>query len=173
MSRRLDFAGPLRPIDRAAAAEAHALALASPRGRAIVRYHAHEEPIQRMLNALEPWSYVRPHRHADPAKLEVFLALVGRAWVVTFDSSGTVAEAVALAAEGPCWGAEILPGTWHAVVAEVPGTVLYELIEGAYHPVTHKDFAPWAPEENTPEAGAYLEGLRARLKGEPLPCSGG
>jgi len=163
---KLEFSGPLRPIDHEAAGKAHALAAASPRHRAIVRYHEHAEPMQRMLNAVEPDSYVRPHRHADPAKLEIFLALAGRALVLTFDDAGTVTSFVELSAQGPCWGVEIPPGTWHSLVSLEPGTLLYEFIEGAFDPATHKDYAPWAPPEGSEEGRRFLAALRARLAGE-------
>lgn len=163
---KLEFAGPLRPIDRAAVDRARALAAASPRRRGLVRYHDHAEPLQRMLNALEPESYVRPHRHADPAKLEIFLALAGRALVLTFDDAGRVTSCAELAAAGPCWGVEIPAGTWHSVVSLEPGTTLYEFIEGAFDPATHKDFAPWAPPEGSEEGRLFLAALRARLAGE-------
>lgn len=163
---KLEFAGPLRPIDQQAAGKAQELAAVSPRHRAIVRYHDHAEPLQRMLNAVEPDSYVRPHRHADPAKLEIFLVLTGRALVLTFDVAGAVTSGVELSAAGPCWGVEIPAGTWHTLLALEPGTTLYELIEGAFDPATHKDYAPWAPPEGSEEGQRFLAALRARLSGE-------
>ncbi|HEY9856379.1 MAG TPA: WbuC family cupin fold metalloprotein [Stenomitos sp.] len=163
---KLEFAGPLRPIDRAAVSRAQGLAEVSPRHRAIVRYHDHAEPIQRMLNAVAPESYVRPHRHADPAKLEVFLALTGRALVLTFDDAGTVTSFVEIAPQGPCWGVEIPAGTWHSVVALESGTTLYELIEGAFEPSTHKDYAPWAPPEGSEEGRRFQAALQAHLAAE-------
>lgn len=163
---KLEFAGPLRPIDQGAIGKARELAGVSPRHRAIVRYHDHAEPVQRMLNAVEPASYVRPHRHADPAKLEVFLALQGRALVLTFDDAGTVTSFQEIAAAGPCWGVEIPAGTWHSLVSLEPGTTLYELIEGAFEPASHKDYAPWAPAEGSEEGARFLAALRSRLLGE-------
>jgi hypothetical protein len=38
-----------------------------------------------------------------------------------------------------------------------------EIIQGPYHPDTHKQFAPWAPHEGTPEAAAYLRGLEEQI----------
>lgn len=160
---KLEFEGPLRPIDTGAVEQAKGLAAASPRHRAIVRYHEHAEPIQRMLNVVEPASYVRPHRHADPAKLEIFLVLQGRALVLTFDDAGQVTSFQEIAAGGPCWGVEIPAGTWHSLVSLEPGTTLYELIEGAFEPASHKDYAPWAPVEGSAEGGRFLAALRARL----------
>ncbi|MBO9541016.1 WbuC family cupin fold metalloprotein [bacterium] len=163
MSEKLTFTGPLRPIDRTAASFAQARVEASPRHRAIARYHDHHEAVQRMLNAVEPASYVRPHRHADPAKVEVFVVLTGRAVVLTFDDEGTLQSTLEIAAGGPCWGVEIPPGTWHSLISLEAGTVLYEVIEGAYQPASHKDYAPWAPAEGTEEGQRYLEALRAGL----------
>jgi cupin fold WbuC family metalloprotein len=162
---KLDFpGGALRPIGTNQMNEARALSAKSPRRRAIVRYHEHVEPVQRMLNALEPDSYVRPHRHIDPDKVEVFVVLAGRALVLQFDDAGCVKDYVVMAADGPLRGVEIPPRSWHSVIALAPGTVLYEIIEGAFSPSTHKSYAPWAPAEGSPEASAFHEALLARVR---------
>ncbi len=49
----------------------------SVRKRSIVRFHEHGDAVQRMLNALEPESYVRPHRHPVAGKREAFVARQG------------------------------------------------------------------------------------------------
>lgn len=163
---KLDFpAGALRPIGPEQMSAALTLAEGSARRRAIVRYHEHAESVQRMLNALQPDSYVRPHRHQDPDKVEVFVALAGRALVLRFDDGGRVTAFVVIDAVGPVRGVEIPARTWHSVVALRPGTVLYEVIEGAFSPETHKSYAPWAPAEGTPEAAAFQEALLARILG--------
>ena len=130
---KLDFGTrALRPIGVEQMSAARRLAQQSPRHRAIVRYHSYEEGVQRMLHAIEPESYVRPHQHASPAKTEVFL------------------------------------GVWHGLFAIEPGTVLYELIEGAYDPSSHKSYAQWAPEEGSAEAPAFLRELRSRAGLPPV-----
>lgn len=162
---KLEFPdGSLRPISLDQMAEARDLSAKSPRRRAIVRYHEHHEAVQRMLNALDPASYVRPHRHMDPDKVEVFVTLSGRALVLQFDDAGTVTSFALISAAGPQFGVEIPPRTWHSVVALAPGTVLFEVIEGAFTPSTHKSYASWAPPEGTPEAAAFHEALLARLR---------
>jgi cupin fold WbuC family metalloprotein len=161
---KLEFAaGALRPIGAAELARARDLAAQAARHRAIVRYHDHEERVQRMLNALEPESYVRPHKHETPDKVEVFVALRGRALVLRFDDAGAVTERVEIASAGPCHGVEIPARTWHALLALEPGTILYEVIEGPWAEATHKRFAPWAPPEGSPAAADYLRALRRRL----------
>ena len=49
----------------------------SARLRANHNLHRFEDNVQRMLNAIEPGSYVRPHRHMDPPKVEMFTLLRG------------------------------------------------------------------------------------------------
>jgi cupin fold WbuC family metalloprotein len=160
---KLDFGqGALRPIGETQMQVARELARGSERARAIVRYHDHEEGVQRMLHAIEPRSYVRPHRHEGP-KTEVFLAVTGSALVCRFDASGALEEHLEIRAGGPQFGCEIPPGSWHGLFACEPDTVLYEVIEGAYDPDSHKHYASWAPAEGSAEAPAFLAELRRRV----------
>jgi cupin fold WbuC family metalloprotein len=52
----------------------------------------YSDPIQRFLNAVEPDSYLRPHRHEDPDKTEIFLAIKGRVLIVEFDDNGSISD---------------------------------------------------------------------------------
>ncbi|MFA9459486.1 WbuC family cupin fold metalloprotein [Thiohalorhabdus methylotrophus] len=124
------------------------------------------DPVQRMLNAFEPGTYVRPHRHGSPPKWELFLALSGAAACLTFDDSGMVTERCEIRAGGPLYGAEIPAGTWHSLAALAPGTVLFEIKPGPYAPLTDKDFADWAPEEGGAEAAALEAWMRGAEEGE-------
>ncbi len=152
----------LIPIDKAILDRTVAQAEASPRRRMIHRYHEHSEPVQRMLNAIEPDSYIMPHKHEDPDKVEVYLALRGRALVASFEESGEVIDCVEISPNGPNYGAEIQPRTWHAVLALEPGTVLYEVLEGPYLETTHKTFATsFAPTAEDSAAG--LAWMRQKL----------
>lgn len=163
-SPKLDFdAGRLRPIGPEQIAHVRTLADGSPRRRAILRYHEHDERVQRMLNAVEPESYVRPHKHESPDKVEVFLALRGRALLCTFDDEGQVRETLEIDHDGPVFGVEIAARTWHALLALESGTILYEVLEGPYSAASHKSFAPWAPPEGTREGEEYHRALRRRL----------
>jgi cupin fold WbuC family metalloprotein len=142
---------------------------ASPRRRAIHRFHEHEELVQRMLNALRDDTYVQPHRHADPDKVELFLTLQGRMLVLTFDDDGALTGHAVLDPDGPVRGAEIPPRTWHSLMALDPVAVALEIIQGPYDAATHKKFAPWAPEA-ADEGLAWLRGLRDQvLAQEKIP----
>src|SRR5688500_17263621 len=83
------------------------IARASERGRTVIRLHEHEEPVQRMLNAIEPQSYVRPHRHTGPHKHEVVVALRGSVLVARFGEDGSPLEGYVVAAAGPTGGVEV------------------------------------------------------------------
>ncbi len=128
-------------------------AAASSRQRLNHNLHTRpDDPIQRFCNAMEPQTYVRPHRHAGEERWELFLALRGAAVVLTFDGVGTVLQRVPLAAEGPVRCVEIPGETWHTIACEASGTVLLEIKPGPYQRLTDKDFASWAPAEGEPAA---------------------
>jgi len=133
----------------------------NPRRRMNHNLHrSYDEPCQRLLIAIEPDSYVRPHRHLAPAKPECFLAVRGRMAVVIFNDDGTILRCIPMAAGDLAGGVDIPAGVWHAAISLASGSVFFEAKPGPYQPVSDKDFAPWAPPEGSPEASAYLADLR-------------
>jgi cupin fold WbuC family metalloprotein len=139
-------------------------ARSSKRRRAIFNYHRPTDRLQRMLNAGMRDTYVAPHVHDHPRKLEIFLILKGSIAVVAFDDGGGLADCVILSDKGPIRAAEIPAGTWHSFVVLTQSAVVYELVDGRYDPLTHKHFASWAPDENdTPSASAFLSKLRRQV----------
>jgi cupin fold WbuC family metalloprotein len=143
-------------------------ARASSRKRAIQCFHRPEERLQRMINACLYETYIMPHKHENPDKLEIFFILKGRVAFLIFDDNGKIIESIILNEDGPIKFIEIPPKTWHNLVVISPEAVLYEIIEGKYDPETHKKFAPWAPKEDE-ENGTYLETLRNRIKSTQSP----
>ena len=133
----------------------------SPRKRHMLRFHEFSEPVQRMLNAVEPGTYVRPHRHVQPDKPEAFVVLRGAVLVVRFGDDGTPLEGLAVSEEGPVRAAEVPPRAWHCFLVLRAGTVLFEVTQGPYDAATNKQFAPWAPaEEDAEGAHAFIAELR-------------
>jgi cupin fold WbuC family metalloprotein len=112
-----------------------------------------------MLNAVQPGSYVRPHRHARPPKAECFVVLRGRAAFFIFADDGTVKQCHVLAPDAEHFGVDVEPGVYHGFAALEADTVIFEAKTGPYEAANDKEFAPWAPEEDTPEAEAYLAEL--------------
>lgn len=150
----------LKIIDQKVLSSAVEKAKNSLRKRVNVNFHAdYADPINRLLNAMEPGTYVRPHKHENPDKREVFLILTGLVAVIIFNSNGKVIQCVQLGAKAGAYGIEIPEKTWHTVVSLESGTVLYEVKDGPYIPMTDKNFASWAPAEGSPECPDYLETL--------------
>lgn len=133
----------------------------SPRRRKNRNFHTHDaDPAHRLLNAIEPGSYVAPHRHLDPHKDETMIVLRGRLGMVFFDEAGQVTQTAVLAAQGAACGVNIPHGVYHTVLACQPGTVFFEAKAGPYVPLGEAERAPWAPGENEPDAAAYAQSLR-------------
>ena len=147
-------------------------ARASARRRHMHLLHGdYADPVQRMLNALEPDSYVPPHRHFEADRVEVFMALRGRLGVLEFDDAGGVLRALVLDPRGPARGVEIPMDAWHTIVALEAGTVAYEVKGGPFDPARAKERAPWAPPEGDPRAPAYLASLRQAALAAVPPAS--
>jgi cupin fold WbuC family metalloprotein len=131
-----------------------------PRTRMNHNFHRdNQDTLQRMLNAMEPFSYIQPHKHENPDKREVFLALRGRFIVIEFDEYGNISGNMLLDPLCGNYGAEIAERTYHTVIALDPDTVAYEIKDGPYIPIDDKNFAPWAPKEGYAEVPDYLTGL--------------
>jgi cupin fold WbuC family metalloprotein len=132
-----------------------------------MNYNFHEDlddPINRLLNAMEPDTYLRPHRHCNPDKNEVFILLRGKVAIFIFDDSGKITETVILDPRNGCYGGEIAPGVWHGLLVLESGSVIYEIKPGPFAPVSPENFAPWSPAvEDTVEAKKYMEQLREYL----------
>ena len=145
-------------------------AAASSRLRANHNLHPTlEDPVQRFFNAMQPGTYVRPHRHSTPPRWEMFLVLQGRLAILLFDDEGVIQERRELAAAGPVSGVEVEAGRWHALVALQP-SVVFELKQGPYRPLTDKDFAAWAPEEDGAGCAQAVAWYTQARVGERFPA---
>ena len=125
----------------------------SPRLRMNHNFHERlDDPVNRMLNALEPDTYIRPHRHLDPDKDEIFLLLRGRVAVFLFENDGNISRMQILDPKEGVYGAEIKAGTWHSLLVLESGSVIYEIKEGPFVPLSADNFAPWSPAPEETEA---------------------
>jgi cupin fold WbuC family metalloprotein len=152
--------GELVVIDAGLVQQAVEYSRSSPRLRVIQPFHkVAADPLHRMLNAVQPGSYVRPHRHLDPPKSEAWIVLRGRLVFFTFDALGTVTESLELAADSERFGVDLSPGVFHTFIATAPDTVIFECKNGPYVESTDKAFAEWAPAEGAPDCAAYMQRL--------------
>jgi hypothetical protein len=89
--------------------------------------------------------------------------------MLIFSEEGKVMEKTELRYGGPAIGAEIPPGVWHTLAASSPGTILMELKPGPYIPLSEKDFAYWAPVENSDSCSQFEEWFRKAEVGAASP----
>lgn len=92
---------------------------------------------QRMLNAIEPGSVVPIHRHQKTS--ETVVVLRGRVVEEFYDDAGTVLEAFEVSPCGPVCALNIPAGVWHTLRALESGTVILEMKDGAYEPISDCD----------------------------------
>ena len=121
--------------------ETQAKALQSPRLRMNYNFHERlDDPINRLLNAMEPGTYLRPHRHLN------------------------ITEKTILNPKEGAYGAEIKAGTWHGLLVLESGSVIYEIKQGPFAPLAPENLAPWSPEaEDTEGVKKYLEWLESQI----------
>lgn len=122
-------------------------------------YNFHTESTavcHRLLNAVEPDSYIPPHRHLSPDKAETIIVLAGRVGVLAFDEKGLVTMRRILAPTSGTIGVDIPSGVYHSLVALEPGSVFFESKAGPYEPLGAEEKAQWAPAEESESAALYL-----------------
>ena len=121
-------------------------AQSSPRRRANHNLHEQlQDSVQRLAVAMEPDTYVRPHRH--PHTWELLTPLRGRFVVLHFDDAGAVTARTVLGEDSRAL--ETPAGAWHAVLSLDSGGVILEVKHGPYAPIAAQDLAPWsAPAED-------------------------
>ncbi len=147
----------MKILDSALFDSLSAEATQSPRLRKNFNLHSnYDEPCQRMLNAIEPGSYVRPHRHSVTRKPECCISLRGKMAVLTFDDCGQIIGVYVFGGDGNLAGLDIPPDTWHTIISLEEGALFFEAKPGPYVPPASEEMAPWAPAEGSPESVPYL-----------------
>ena len=114
-------------------------AKASPRLRMNYDLRNNEnDSSQRMLNAIEPGSPLPIHRHQKTS--ETVVCLRGRLVEEYYDELERICtERIELSPNGPIVAVNIPAGQWHTVKALESGTVILEMKNGAYEPISDAD----------------------------------
>lgn len=155
----------LKVVDRELLDAVTAAAQAAPRLRKNHNLHPSDASCcHRLFNAIEPTSYIRPHRHLNEEKDETFVMVRGTLGVVSFDEAGNVTGSVVVSAGGERVAVDVPHGVFHTAVSLEKGTIFFEAKAGPYLPLTEEEKGNFAPEEGTPEAAGYLERLRALFR---------
>lgn len=93
---------------------------------------------QRMLNAIEPGSEVPIHRHQKSS--ETVVCLRGRLVEEYYDElERRCTETIELSSNGPVVALNIPIGQWHTVRVLESGTVIMEVKDGPYEPLSPED----------------------------------
>lgn len=137
----------------------------SPRKRIIFPFHKSDEANpHRMLNAIQPGSYIRPHRHHLPPKTETMIVLQGAIAFLTFDDLGEITDATVLSSRSGIIGVDSEPDIYHTFLVLEPDTVLFEVKPGPYRQSSDKDFAQWAPSEGSEAVAGYMASLQEQIR---------
>lgn len=97
-----------------------------------------EDTSQRMLNAIEPGSPLPIHRHQKTS--ETVVCIRGRLVEEFYDDLERICtERIELSPNGPVVALNIPAGQWHTVQSLESGTVILEMKNGAYEPISDVD----------------------------------
>ena len=97
-----------------------------------------EDTSQRMLNAIEPGSPLPIHRHQKTS--ETVVCLRGRLVEEFYDDLERICtERIELSPDGPIVALNIPAGQWHTVQALESGTVILEMKDEKYEPISDVD----------------------------------
>ena len=92
---------------------------------------------QRMLNAVEPGSVVPVHRHRTTS--ETVVVIRGRVVEEYYKDEGVCEASFEISPSGPIYALNIPAGAWHTLRALESGTVILEMKDGAYEPISDSD----------------------------------
>lgn len=113
-----------------------AQAKANPRLRANLDLrNSPEDKSQRMLNALEPGTYMPIHRHRGSS--ETCVCIRGHFVEYFYDEDGKLTETIDMLPGGIVLNIPV--GQWHSLKCLESGTVLFEAKDGPYAPLGEED----------------------------------
>lgn len=129
----------------------------SPRLRMLQKIHkSHDSNVQRMFNALQPGTYLMPHRHLNPRKEETIMVVAGSLLFIEFTDEGEITNTILLQPGTENFGVDVAPHIYHTYIPLKPDTLMLEIKDGPYAATNDKDVPAWAPREGTPEAEPFL-----------------
>lgn len=163
MSAFPNFSGPWFELTDDLMSEGFAASRASARKRIIFPIHRTQPaPVQRMLNFMQPGTYVKPHIHRGEGASESVVMLTGSLQYFLFNAEGRVIRTFKAVAGTPSAVVDMEPDVWHSFLVLEPDTVIFECKKGPYEAMSDKDFAPWAPDEGTDEAEEWIRSMTER-----------
>jgi len=133
----------------------------SPRKRMILPIHRKQNAeVQRLINFLQPGTYIRPHKHPMDHATESIVILKGSIRFFTLDDEGSALTDQILKSTPIPAVIDIEPNIWHTFIVMEEDTILFECKKGPYNAETDKLFAKWTPDESESNA---LQKLKKHL----------
>ena len=108
-------------------------------------HHSEDEPVNRLINVMHRGTYLPVHRHSRPDRSESCIVLRGRVGVTFYDDEGNLTDSRLVGPSCDCVGYDIDAGVWHGLVVLEDDTVLFEVKQGPYAPISAENIASWSP----------------------------
>lgn len=121
----------------------------SPRKRFILPIHRTQDAVvQRMMNFLQPGTYIRPHKHPRSGAIESIVLLTGHIRFFIYSEVGKIVHQSELKSGTPNCLIDIEDNVWHSFEVLTPNTIIFECKMGPYDTEMDKTFAPWSAPES-------------------------
>jgi cupin fold WbuC family metalloprotein len=128
----------MKVIDKALLDSISDKAAQSERLRMNYNFHQHlDDKVQRLLNALEPGTIMPIHRHLHTD--EMYIVLRGKMLVKSFNNLKEEVSSIMLCPAEGSYGVSIAAGEWHTIEVLEKGTIIFEIKEGPYAPLSAED----------------------------------
>jgi cupin fold WbuC family metalloprotein len=139
----------------------------SPRLRKNYNFHHSDGDIcHRLLNAMEPGSYIQPHRHLDRNKDETLVVIRGKMGLILFDDHGNIEEKAVLELADHAMIVNIPHGKFHTWISFEERSIFFESKAGPFLPLTEEEKAFWAPKEGDASSAGYLASLKEQFESD-------
>ena len=123
-------------------------------------HHSEDEPVNRLINVMHRGPYLPVHRHSRPDRSESCIVLRGRVGVTFYDDEGNLTDSRLVGPSCDCVGYDIDAGVWHGLVVLEDDTVLFEVKQGPYAPISAENIASWSPAaDDTSAVKRFVEEL--------------
>ena len=156
--------GPISAIGDSDLKTLKAAVKASAKARARINAHPDgEDALHEMIIAIDPTSYIRPHKH--PGKSESFHIIHGEVDIVVFTDDGEIDRIVRLGAPGSGRSFYYRMSTpfFHTLIIRSDLLIVHEITNGPFRPQATV-YAGFAPDDSDPaKAGAYQAELIRRV----------
>ena len=105
-----------------------------------MNYNLHDSldaKAQRLFNAMEPGTVLPVHRHRNTS--ETYILIRGAIRVLLYDDNKTLISSYEISDKNDNFGFHIPNGQWHTLEVLESGTVIFEVKEGPYAPLSDED----------------------------------